>query len=163
MNFYESSLQDLYLSTLKAFPTTTKRQHAVDPIVVENIRWVPYKGVKTLFVKGKIRNESNHYNTIILFKNIDYKKNEVNIIASDNKKYSFNKISLRNNDVLLRCNCNDFKWRFNYFDHLDKSLYGRNNKSNEHKDIANPKRLPGMCKHIMATIRTLKDANIFSD
>ena len=79
--------------------------------------------------------------------------------------YNFGKLSLENNDVLLRCNCNDFKWRFNFYDHIDKSLYG--NKRKKYENLggapANPMKLPGMCKHIMKTAQALKDAGIFND
>jgi len=165
MQINESSFIDLYLSTIKAFPKTKKRQNAVDPVVVEQLRWIPFKGVKTLFIKGFIRNESKHYNTIILFKNINYNKNEVRIIASDNLKYNFGKISLENNDMMIRCNCKDFYYRFNYYNHLDKSLYGvkMSKYYGEGNKPANPLELPGMCKHIIATAKVLKDSGLFLD
>lgn len=165
MKINESSFKDLYTSTIKAFPKTKKRQNAIDPVVVEQLRWIPFKGVKTLFIKGFIRNENRHYNTIILFKNINYNKNEVRIIASDNLKYNFGKISLENNDIMIRCNCKDFYYRFNYYNHLDKSLYGvkMSKYYGEENRPANPLELPGMCKHIMATAKVLKDSGLFLD
>ena len=162
-NLYESSLSILYKNTVEAFPKTTKRQHAVDPIEIENLYWVPYQGVKTLFVKAEVRNESRHYKTIILFKNVDYNKNEVYINANDNKIYKFGKLSLEHNDVLLRCNCPDFNWRFNYFNYLDKSLYGTKRSEHQNKTgiLANPMEMSGVCKHILATVRELNNLEIF--
>lgn len=164
-NLQESSIQDLYKSCLLAFPKTTKRQHAVDPVVVESLRWVPYQGVKTLFVSSDVRNETRHYKTIIVFKEVNYLKNEVYIKANDGKFYKFGKLSLENSNVLLRCDCPDFKWRFNYYNHLDKSLFGKKRSKYENQGgaPANPKELPGMCKHIMATIKVLKDTDMFMD
>lgn len=160
----ESSLNHLYQNIVKGFPSTTRRQHAVDPIVVEELRWIPFLGVKTLFIRGQIRNENKNYNTIVLFKNVDYNKREVKIIASDKKNYQFGKLSLENTDVLLRCNCPDFSWRFNYYNHLDKSLYGSKRAKYEGSGTpANPLELPGMCKHIIATIKSLNDSGILSD
>jgi hypothetical protein len=162
--FFESSIEDLYKSTVRAFPRTTKRQHAVHPIVVEQLRCLPFLGVRTLFIKGHTRNENRHYDTIILFKNVDYTKNEVKVTAIDGKTYNFAKISFENNDVSLRCNCPDFNWRFNYYNSLDKSLYGtKRSKYEGHGMPANPLQLPGMCKHIMATTKALNDAGIFLD
>ena len=86
----------------------------------------PYLGVKTLFVKGLARNteNGNEYNPIVLFKNVKYhsekNQNWIEAIAKDGQKFFFEKLS--KNDVVIRCNCNDFHWRFNYTDHLDKSL-----------------------------------------
>lgn len=163
--FNESSLDDLFTSAIRAFPNTTKRQYAVQPIVIETIRWTPFVGMKTLFVKGHARNEDRHYDTIILFKDVDYTNEQVKIKASDGKIYRFAKLSMENTDVLVRCNCQDFKWRFNYYDHLDRSLYGP--KRSKYEGIsgipANPKKLPGMCKHLMATTKVLNDAGIFLD
>lgn len=165
MIFNESSLNDLFTSAIRAFPNTTKRQYAVQPIVIETIRWTPFVGMKTLFVKGHARNEDRHYDTIILFKDVDYTNEQVKIKASDGKIYRFAKLSMENTDVLVRCNCQDFKWRFNYYDHLDRSLYGP--KRSKYEGIsgipANPKKLPGMCKHLMATTKVLNDAGIFLD
>lgn len=165
MMFNESSLDDLFTSAIRAFPNTTKRQFAVQPIVIETIRWTPFVGMKTLFVKGHARNEDRHYDTIILFKDVDYTNEQVKIKASDGKIYRFAKFSMENTDVLVRCNCQDFKWRFNYYDHLDRSLYGP--KRSKYEGIsgipANPKQLPGMCKHLMATTKVLNDAGIFLD
>lgn len=164
-NLNESSINDLYLSAVKAFPKTTKRQNSIDPVIVESLRWIPYQGVKTLFIGGEIRNEQRHYKTIIVFKEINYNKNDIYIKANDGKVYKFGKISLEHNDVLLRCNCPDFNWRFNYYNHLDKSLFGTKRAKYESNGgvMANPKELPGMCKHLMATIRSLKDAELFTD
>src|SRR5690606_33821339 len=117
MFLFESSLEDLYQSSISAFPNTTKRQHAVDPIVITNLKWTPYRGVKTLFVKGLAQNrhEGTEYNCLILFKNVNYDGDQVKITANDLKEYSFNKLSLEDTNVVLRCNCPDFYWRFNFF------------------------------------------------
>ncbi len=165
MKYNESSIDDLYLSAVKAFPRTTMRQHAVDPIVVESLRWTPFVGMKTLFIKGSTRNEDRHYNTIILFKNVDYAKNEVRITANDGKEYKFGKLSLESTDVVLRCNCNDFYWRFNYYNHLDRSLYGtkRSKYESQGGPPANPTESPGMCKHLMKTAQILRESGIFLD
>lgn len=161
----ESSLEELFDSAVRAFPKTTKRQHVVGPIVIENLRWTPFVGMKTLFIKGHARNETRHYDTIVLFKNVNYDGNQVKITASDGGVYKFNKLSLENTEVLVRCNCPDFKWRFNYYDHIDKSLYGpkRSKYESNGRIPANPQRLPGMCKHLMATAKVLNDAGIFLD
>lgn len=164
LNFVESSLQDLYQSTVLAFPKTTLRQHAIDPVVVKKLSWLPFIGLRTLFVKGQAQNEQREYNTILLFKNVNYGKNDVQIVASNGIEYSFGRLSLENTDVLLRCTCPDFRYRFSYYDHLDKSLYGRKSAKYEAKGVgppANPLKLPGMCKHLIKTAKVLHEAGIF--
>lgn len=159
----ESSISDLYDSAVRAFPGTRKRQHAVDPVIIEELRWTPFLGVKTLFIRAEARNETRHYTPIILFKNVNYDGDEVKIVASDGLEYSFDKLSRDGNDVLLRCNCQDFNWRFNYYNHLDRSLYGRTRSEyvSHGGTPANPQELPGMCKHLMKTVMALRDAGLF--
>lgn len=158
--FSEASLSDLYDSAVRAFPRTTKRQHAVDPVIVEELRWTPFLGMKTLFIKAEVRNESRHYSPVILFKNVNYGGNGVRITASDEREYQFNKLSLEGTDVLVRCNCPDFKWRFNYYDHREGVLYGpkRSPYESHGGPPANPLELPGLCKHLMKVAIALRDA-----
>ena len=48
----ESSLQNLYTSTVKAFPKTTRRQYAIDPINIAEVKWTPFLGVHTVHNKN---------------------------------------------------------------------------------------------------------------
>ena len=165
MNFIESSAEDLYKSTVQAFPHTTKRQHATQSIVINNLRWIPFVGMKTLFVKSLAQNENKEYSPIVLFKNVNYKGNQINIVASDGLKYNFNKLSLENTEVLVRCNCPDFRYRFAWYNKLDHSLYGTPPKKYISKGgpPANPMQLEGMCKHIIKTISVITETGIFLD
>ena len=131
----------------------------------------PFIGVKTLFAKALATNTENghEYNPMILFKNVSYHKNDdtkhlIEFMASDGKKYLFEKI--KNNDVLLRCNCNDFKWRFNFTDYTDHSLYGKLRTKYEAKfrpGSSNPKEMPGMCKHIIKFAKILNNSGILNN
>ena len=170
MNFknylYENSLQGLFQTTIEAFPNTRKRQHAIDEIRIVKIDWVPFSGVKTLFVKGLAQNMQNghEYNPMILFKNVSYnlkKENNVQIATDDGKKYNFEKLT--DNDVLVRCNCKDFTWRFNFTDHKEESLYGRVRRKYEaiyNPGSSNPLELPGMCKHIIKLAKSIHSAGV---
>jgi len=162
----ETSLNNLYNSTVDAFPNTKMRQHATDTIVISHLNWVPYVGMKTLFVKGLAQNEGREYNPVVVFKQVQYNPNEdyVELNANDGKIYNLKRLSLENNDVMLRCNCPDFFWRFNYYDHIDKSLYNRKRKKYESSGgpPANPMEMPGMCKHLIKLVKTLHQSTILS-
>jgi hypothetical protein len=158
----ESSLEDLYTSSVDAFPKTTKRQYATNTIKIAKLDWTPYTGLKTLFVRALAQNEGREYNPVILFKNVQYTEDGV-ALTIDDKIYKLKPLSFENNDVLLRCQCQDFQWRFNYFDHLDQSLYGKKRKKYEalyHPDSANPQKMPGMCKHLMKMVKALQESKI---
>ncbi len=159
----ESTIPELYDSTVAAFPRTTMRQHATQPIVIKNLHWTPYKGVKTLFVKGLSQNEGREYNSLALFKGMNYHSDgEVKLMASDGKQYEFDPISLEETEVVVRCNCPAFHWRFNYYNHLDGSLYGRKRTKYESKGVtpANPQEMPGMCKHIIKLFEVLSKSGV---
>jgi hypothetical protein len=164
-HFLESSAEELYQSSVKAFPNTTMRQHATQPIVIKELRWTPFVGVNTLFIKSIAQNENREYSPCILCKGVDYKGNQVKITANDGRQYNFNKLSLENTDILVRCNCGDFFWRGNYADHLDGSLYGRKRRKYESNGgpPANPTNAPMICKHLMKMIKVVNEAGIFND
>jgi hypothetical protein len=162
--FNESSLSELYASAVAAFPRTTMRQYATHPVVITHLQWTPYRGMKTLFVKGLAQSEGHEYGPIILFKGVNYKVDEVRIATNKGEEVSLRPLSLSENDVLVRCNCPDFYWRFNYYNYLDKSLYGTKRAKYEAKTDrgpANPMELPGMCKHIMKLVEVLEQSGIF--
>ena len=163
----ESNLINLYQSTVDGFPRTNKRQHAIDPIHIIEVNWTPFLGVKTLFVKSIAHNEENgkNYSPMILFKGVNYhnyqnKQNYIEIKGNNGQQYFLERLN-KNNDVLIRCDCNDFKWRFNFTDHTDKSLYGRVRKKYEAKTnpgSSNPLEMPGMCKHLIVLAKTIHES-----
>lgn len=167
-NLNESTLLDLYQSTVDAFPKTTKRQHSIDMIKIIEMSYTPYIGMRTLFVKGMAKNIDNQkeYDSIILFKDVKYsnrkKENIAELIASDNQKYLIERIDPSVNEVLVRCSCPDFYWRFNYYNSLDKSLYGRKRKKYESKTarIANINEAEGMCKHLIKLVKAIRDSKL---
>lgn len=159
----ESSLNDLYNSAVAAFPKTTLRQHAVDPIRIVDLSIVPFKGMKTIYFKGLAQNEGRHYNPIILFKTVHYDSQSpyaIRIVADDGEEYVLEKLSPAANEVNVRCDCPDFYWRFNYYDHLDHSLHGKRRSKYEGSYRINPKEMPGMCKHLMSLSKALTESGI---
>ena len=167
MQLFESSLEDLYRSAVVAFPATRKRQHSTDLVVITELRWTPFVGTKTLFTKGLAQSgeSGKEYSPIILFKRVNYGDDSVKIVASDGLEYNFAPLSVENTDVALRCGCNDFRYRFGFYNHLDKSLYGRKPRKYESKGIgppANPQKREGMCKHLIKMLKVLQEAGVFT-
>lgn len=161
----ESSLSQLYDSAVEAFPHTRFRQHATGPVKIVGLRWTPFFGLRTLFVRGTAQNEGREYDTMILFKKVNYVNEErhaVRIMDTSGVPFNIERFKPEQ-DVLVRCSCPDFRWRFNYYDHLDHSLYG--NKAAKYRATvgapANPLKLPGVCKHIMKLQAALLDAGLF--
>lgn len=163
----EASLEDLYKGAEKAFPETRKRQFSTDTIVVENLYWVPFQGVKTLFVKATVKNEGRKHESIILFKGVKYKEREgrgaVPLRTSTGKEVFVEQISAREDDVLVRCSCKDFYWRFLHFNKNEGCLYGRDRAKYEalkNPGSSNPNETAGLCKHLIKMVKILKESNL---
>jgi hypothetical protein len=162
----ESSIAELYKTTVDAFPKTTKRQFSTDPVVIEHLEWVPFLGMKTLFIKGTAKNEGRKNESILLFKGVRYKvreeKGAVPLRTSDGRVVFLEQISSKEDDVLVRCTCKDFSYRFNYYNSLNGSLFGRKRTKYEGKGLweANPQEAPGMCKHLMKMAKILRESKL---
>jgi hypothetical protein len=165
MLFLEKSLVDLYKSTILFAPNTAYRQNATDTIKITHLDWLPFKGVKTLFVKGLAQNEGKEYNPIIVFKKVNYDvvENVVSITATDKMRYVFEKLSLQETDVLIRCNCKDFKYRF--LEYLDpKTRYGSKPKpywKKTDRPYLNPLKIEACCKHLLKLMKVLDESGLF--
>lgn len=163
MTINESSLSQLYDATVEAFPKTGKRQYATHLVKITKLESIPYQGMHTLYFKGLAQSEGKEYNPIILFKKVLYSENGISFIASDYKTYHVNPLSVEQNDVLVRCDCKDFKFRFSYYNHVDESLYGVKPKKYEgtgNGPPANPLELPGLCKHLIKLMSVIKQSKI---
>lgn len=167
MQFIETSIIELYKNTTKAFPKTTKRQFSTDTVRVERLEWIPFLGVKTLFIKALVKNEGKKYESIMLFKNVIYKESEgkklIKIKMSTGKEYFVEQIESDKNDVLVNCQCKDFYWRFKHYNKQDKSLYGRDRVKYEalaRPNTANPMEMAGMCKHLIKMAKIIKESNL---
>lgn len=169
-NLAETSVNQLYQSTVSGFPRTTRRQHSTQPIRIVNMEWTPYLGMKTLYIKATAQNpeskthSQSEYPVRIVFKNVIYAEgdNTVHIIASDNNQYTLQKLSPEQ-DILVRCDCGDFVWRGTHADYLDHCLFGRNRKKYEGLGVrppVNPDNTPMMCKHILRVLEALRDSGI---
>jgi hypothetical protein len=162
--FVETSLADLYSNILKGFPETAKRQHATDEVKIEHLVWVPFRGMKTLFVKGQARREGSKNECIILFKGVRYRESGgVEIQASNGERVFLDPLSSNSSDVLVRCTCEDFHWRMKHFNKEDKSLYGRDRKKYEAEfrpGSSNPMEIAGVCKHLIKMSKVLAESSL---
>lgn len=163
----ESSLNDLYNTAARAFPNTTRRQHATDPIEISNFRMTPFLGLRTLYIRARATNEDRHYDTAIVFKGVVYHpendRSNLVSIATEGRKYILEQLSLNKSNVLVRCSCNDFHWRFKHFNKEDRSLQGPNRKpyvAIHNPGSANPMELEGVCKHLMKMMEVLSNSNL---
>jgi hypothetical protein len=161
----ESSLKDLHDMAVQAFPHTTKRQNSTDTVRVEGMRWVPFRGLGTLFVKAVVNNEGRKNESIMLFKGVKYREGSaaVPVMTSKGEEVGLDRLSFSENGVLVRCTCEDFRWRFRHWNGEDGSLYGRAGRKYEailRPGSSNPDESPGMCKHLMKMAKILRESGV---
>ncbi|MGI0075925.1 MAG: hypothetical protein ACREAU_00785 [Nitrosopumilaceae archaeon] len=168
----ESTYNELERKTRAFRPLTRRRQFATDPIQIVNLDITPYIGTKMLLFRGTANNQGRKYKTTVGFSKVTFEKentdSNVTFKASDGQDYNIIPIKLGVNNVRVRCQCLDFYYRFGGFDYTDKSLYGRAPKPYVRKTppppigrpFVNPMKTPGVCKHIMKTIKALLDSGM---
>lgn len=164
----EGSLGDLFDMAASAFPNTERRQHSTQTVRVERVEWVPFVGLGTLFVKAIVNNEGRKNEAIVLFKKVRYGDEgggKVPIMSSDGRKIWVERLHFKGTDVLVRCSCADFRWRFAHWNKIDRSLYGRGPRNYEasfRPGSSNPSESPGACKHIMKMAKILRESGVLS-
>lgn len=165
--FEQSTMADLEKNTLSFTPVTTKRQHATNPIRVVSLESLPFVGTKNLSVEAIASSDGTNYNPKLIFNGIEFEdeSTETNITftGKDGNEYNMPPINLAEKTVRVRCDCMDFYWRFASYNAKDKSLIGTAPKPYQrvsNRGPSNPQQVPGVCKHIIATVKALKHAGM---
>jgi len=166
----ETSVNELHRSAVEAFPSTTRRQHSTHTVRIEHLDWIPFEGVGTMMVRGLANNEGRKNRAIVLFKGVKYESKEgrgvVPVMSSSGKVVHMRLLSPDENDVMVRCTCPDFRWRFAHWDKVGKSLFGRGPGRYEavaRPGSANPDGAEGMCKHLMKMVKIIEISGAFDD
>jgi len=166
-----SAYQELERKTITAFPKTRKRQHVVHPIQIAQTQFTPYIGTRNLLVRGQAKSgtyNNVYYKPMLFFNEIEYEEEDspqnVSIKATDGKDYFMQPIDLTQNIVRVRCDCLDFYHRFAPWDFSNDDLYGPKpkpyvRKTNTYPPV-NPTRSPGVCKHVMKLVLTLRNSRL---
>ena len=167
MFFIESSLSELYHSTVIAFPHCPKRENATNEIVITKLEWTPFVGMRTLRIKGLAQNKRNghEYSPEIVFKNCQFHQNRdilglIEIIDNIGGRYLLEKIH-ENVSILVKCECKDYFWRFRHQNFEDHSHQGRDRTP--YVALHNPGTAdiaPGLCKHILKLAITLNRSGL---
>lgn len=166
-----SNYQELERRTISAFPRTRKRQHAVHPVQIIRTDFTPYLGTRNLLVRAQARSGTYNnvfYKPMLFFNEIQFEEEDsnenVSFKASDNKDYHIQPIDLSDNIVRVRCDCLDFYFRFSPWNFSNDDLFGPKPRPYVRKTTTyppvNPTRSPGICKHVMKLVLSLRDARL---
>ena len=174
VNIFEVSFVDMF-NNIKAPNNfnTKKRQFSTQPLTGTEIKITPYKGTKSLLMRTIINSDSGkQYQTSIMFTRVKYvddiedvddPNSIVEFMASDGEEYAIERIDLKKNDVKVRCECLDFRWRFADYNASKKALYGRKPppyvpKGN--RPPVNPNHVPGVCKHLIKSFEIMMESGL---
>lgn len=158
-----SSVPDLEQNIVQGFPNTRKRQHATGEVVVSNVQYMPYIGMKMLHVKSLSASNGHQYQQALQFMKVLFEpedtESNATFQASDGEDYHVQPLELTGHSVKVRCNCLDFHYRFANYNSQDKSLVGKppplyQRKTN--RPPVNPDQVPGMCKHLLKLVEMLR-------
>jgi hypothetical protein len=159
----DSSVPQLQQNIERGFPETRKRQHATNEVVVSNVQYMPYIGMKMLHVKSISASNGHQYQQALQFMRVAFEPEDTEtnatFQASDGEDYHIQPLQLTGHNVKVRCNCLDFHYRFANYNAQDKSLVGKppplyQKKTN--RPPVNPGQVPGMCKHLLKLVEMLR-------
>ena len=153
-------------NNIKTMPTK-KRQLATSDVVVSKMTLKPFTNSKSIQIHSECKSGSKKYQTVLMFRDVVFEpessQTNVTFTGSDDEEYNMEKIVLSSSNVLVKCECMDFYWRFSRFNVKDSSLYGPTPqpytpKTDRPSD--NTAQVPGVCKHLLKSIENLKSAGM---
>jgi hypothetical protein len=158
-----SSVPTLQTNIERGFPDTRKRQHATGEVVISNVQYMPYLGMKMLHVKSLSTSNGNRYQQALQFNGVAFEDSDTDqnatFQASDGEDYHVQPLDLNGHNVKVRCSCLDFHYRFANYNAQDKSLVGRpppQYQKKTNRPPVNPAQVPGMCKHLLKLVEMLR-------
>lgn len=146
----------------------SNRKQSSTKVQIARTIFIPSVDDETLEVRATTNSKEQKYRTSMLFDEIEWVDEPgakvATIIGSDNTEYYLTRIPLNNVDVMVKCTCLDFYYRFAVWNHKDQSLIGKPPppyiKTTDRPPV-NPKRVPGVCKHLIKLLDTLMSKRLF--
>jgi len=179
----EASVLSLWKGAVRAFPKTQRRQKVIDRVRTESVKWQPFTKLKIILASSKVLGERHpgqrqkRYRTNIMFRGVKFeesaRKGLLRVTSRGRSPRSptgqvyFEKLTF-NDSVRVRCNCPDFRWRFNWETESENpsALFGPKAPAYtppdpaNYRGPANPSGLAGICKHIMNMGISLNKAGV---
>ena len=145
---------------------TKGRQHATGPVQIKKSILVASEPSGVLEVKSTVHSGEKSYATVIQFSGVKYQSDDTSsnstFTGSDGQEHHMVPLVLKEKNVKVTCNCLDFYHRFAPHNNKDGSLHGNYVPYSPSTDRGsdNPNGIPGVCKHIIKTVESLKLSGI---
>jgi hypothetical protein len=161
----DSTYPGLYREIQRGFPDTNARQNKTGEVAVTNLQYLPFARNNVLQVNATVRSNQHVYTPVIQFLGVTFEPEDtemnVTFTGKDGQEHNVQPIDLTQSTVKVRCNCLDFFYRFATWNFNDNSLYGKKppmyrRVPGSNRPPANPAKVPGVCKHVIKTVETLR-------
>lgn len=105
------------------------------------------------------------YNQVIIYDNVNFsdtksEKFKIPVKLANGKKKYAEVPNSSTHPTKNRCSCLDFKFTWNYYDKTKEVLHGRPMPPPPGQPIRNPKKVPGLCKHLLQLVNYLYSKKI---
>jgi len=172
---FERTMGSLVSVTRNSFgPDRDTNSNAVQ---VKDVQYIPLVEQGMMQVKARTFSgpDANEYQSIISIDDVEYINEEefnnmqgtsevvFELISSGGTPF-YVKDNRTNNDVKVRCTCEDFRWRFAKYNYNDQSLQGDPPEAYAKKTdrpSVNPHNTPGVCKHLIKLKKELERDDFF--
>lgn len=178
---YERTMNSLASVTAANFGAD--RQQNANKVQIRNVQYIPaiQQGILRIECETFSRS-SNVYKTVIRLNGVEFiddsrynflqnseeensdKYNIFQFTGSDGSQYYASYDRSNSLDVQVGCTCQDFRWRFAYYNSGDGSLVGDPPDPYVRKTDrppVNPNKTPGVCKHLMRLKKELEREEFF--
>lgn len=165
--FERSTIPQLDMKARQAFPNTKKRQNDTGSVnILPGIHYAAKGDELTIDSRTTSSNSGNaHSQRIILYHAHIGHQGDPNMIPLGDTGAAVEPVPLTKDNARVSCDCMDFRFRFADNNDRDDSLAGEappayQRVPGSNRPPANASGLPGMCKHLMKVVQTLKQHRI---
>ena len=171
MLMLEMTLYQLDRSTVNNFGP--EREVRANRVQVETLEFTTSQGKlgTQLTAIADVRGSTGErYKSTIVFKKVKTEEADtptnITVKSTNGDDIHLQAISLNSSDVMVRCSCLDFYWRFSLWNMRHKSLFGDGPDpyvKTTNRPPVNPGQRPGVCKHLYKMIQKIKGQGIMKN
>lgn len=166
MRLDEITVQRIATDTKRAFPNTG-RENPASSIAITRIIYDVYQPTNQIRCEADVMSSGTAYTSIIEFLHVEFvDENEPNVsrgvevTGTNTRTYRILPMSVTVGDALVSCTCEDFRFRFAFYNYQKRCLYGnmlpQYVRKTQTRPPVNPTKSIGMCKHLHAVVNALR-------
>jgi len=159
--FLEVNIQTLHANTVSNFPSRINSSAKLSLHEIKTMYGINNSLIVRCLVEGQ---EKDSYITIFYFSDVlKTTKSKKGVPIKTKSGVIYIKPITTQNNCKVRCQCQDFDWTFKTYNSRDNSLYGLKKQFVSLSGTGverNPAKVSGLCKHLLATYREIKNMGI---